>query len=88
MIVNTTSNEMVLSNGSVSQALSLSAGPALQQECDDQVVQADGTRQQVAEGDFIETGPAKLKCQKVYHSYCKRYDKNKSEQVCIARCYF
>ena len=83
VLVNTTSGEMDLSRGNVSQALLLSAGPALQQECDAQVVQTDGTRNSVAEGNFIETGPANLKCKKVYHCHCKAYAQTSADQVGI-----
>ena len=83
MLVNTTAGEMDLARGNVSQALLLSAGPALQQECDAQVVQADGTRNSVAAGDFIETGPANLKCKKVYHCHCKAYNQTSADQVGI-----
>ena len=83
VLVNTAAGDMVLARGNVSQALLLSGGPALQQECDAQVLQADGTRNSVAAGNFIETGPANLKCKKVYHCHCKDYAQTSAYQVGI-----
>ncbi len=79
--MNTTAGEMDLTRGNVSKALLLAAGPGLQQMCDAQVTQSDGSRRDVVAGDFIETGPGNLKCKKVYHSHCPGFKDTGSAQV-------
>ncbi|XP_072026437.1 protein mono-ADP-ribosyltransferase PARP14-like [Amphiura filiformis] len=79
IIVNTTGSSMNLNSGGVSNAIATAAGPGLQQNCT-QVLQQMGTRN-VAAGDFIETGPANLRCQNVFHSVCESYRGPTSETL-------
>ena len=82
MIVNTAVGDMVLTRGNVAKALLQAGGSGLQTECDQQVIQPDGSRQEVAAGDFIETGPANLSCKKVFHLHCPGYNQKDSVKVC------
>ncbi|XP_072026036.1 protein mono-ADP-ribosyltransferase PARP14-like [Amphiura filiformis] len=81
VIVNTTAGEMDLTRGNVSKALLAAAGSNLQQLCDAQVLQSDGSRRDVVAGDFIETGPANLQCQKVYHSHCPSFKEKDASKI-------
>lgn len=79
--VNTTSDNLVLSNGEVSKHISRKAGAALQTECS-QYVSRNGKLQV---GDIVATGPGKIPCCKfIIHTVGTNYDTLnvlKSEQV-------
>ncbi|XP_071793732.1 protein mono-ADP-ribosyltransferase PARP15-like isoform X2 [Asterias amurensis] len=76
-IVNTTGSDLDMKNGMVSQAIFQAAGPTLQQECD---FWKDALGS-VAQWSFIDTGPGRLNCQKIYHCVCEGYKQFKSEQL-------
>ncbi|XP_071948864.1 protein mono-ADP-ribosyltransferase PARP14-like [Antedon mediterranea] len=69
IIVNTTSRDLNLNNGNVSNALLQAAGAQLQQECD--VIRA--TTGNIPLHKFVETGPAALKCRKIFHTASQNY---------------
>ncbi|XP_071947632.1 protein mono-ADP-ribosyltransferase PARP14-like [Antedon mediterranea] len=69
VIVNSTSHDLNLNSGNVSKALLQAAGPQLQQECS--AIKA--TEGNIPVNGFVETGPAALKCQKVFHISPQHY---------------
>ncbi|XP_038046790.1 protein mono-ADP-ribosyltransferase PARP14-like [Patiria miniata] len=78
VIVNTSSNDLKLSVGLVSQAILQAAGPALQQECDTAIA----ARGKVPSGSFVETGAAAMtNCKKIFHCVIDRYNSNTSEKT-------
>ena len=70
---------MSLNSGGVSNAILAAAGPGLQQDC--KQVMAQMGIQNVNAGDFIETGPANLNCQRVFHCVGTGYQGPTSEAV-------
>ena len=64
----TVSEELDLNSGAVSKAILQAAGPSMQDECRQKI------KGKLSGGEFIETGPHKLQCKKVYHGYCLRWD--------------
>ncbi|XP_033104491.1 protein mono-ADP-ribosyltransferase PARP14-like isoform X2 [Anneissia japonica] len=77
VIVNTTSRDLNLDSGNVSKALLKAAGSQLQQECDAFKAASGGT---IPLEGFVETGPAALKCKKVFHTSSNQYQGQKSIQ--------
>ncbi|XP_071948866.1 protein mono-ADP-ribosyltransferase PARP14-like [Antedon mediterranea] len=76
VIVNTTSGNFNLNCGNVSKALLKAAGAQLQQECST----ARAAKQNMLTKEFIETGPASLKCKKVFHTSSQAYNGQNSIQ--------
>jgi len=66
--VNTTAQSMKLSNGAVSKLILSTAGPQIQQAC--QQLAPNG----VELGSVIETSGYNLQCSKVYHGACQAWD--------------
>ncbi|XP_033109283.1 protein mono-ADP-ribosyltransferase PARP14-like [Anneissia japonica] len=79
VIVNTTSGDLNLNSGNVSKALLRAAGRQLQQECD----AAKANTGKIPLKGFVGTGPAALKCQKVFHTSSTNYIGQESIQVCF-----
>ncbi|XP_033116466.1 protein mono-ADP-ribosyltransferase PARP14-like [Anneissia japonica] len=69
VIVNTTTPDLNLNTGGVSSALLKAAGSQLQQEC----YQCKSTRGNIRLTHIVETGPAALNCQKVFHTSSRPY---------------
>ncbi|XP_077990954.1 uncharacterized protein LOC144445286 [Glandiceps talaboti] len=69
VIVNTTQTSLDLNTGAVSKTLLQVAGPQLQQ-----LVSQQGSMVSPMEGGIIITGGAGLKCDKVYHVLCCKWD--------------
>ncbi|XP_063060299.1 protein mono-ADP-ribosyltransferase PARP14-like [Engraulis encrasicolus] len=69
VVVNTVADNMNLSQGAVSKALLQAAGPKLQSAANDQV---RGGR--VMPGEMVVTDGFELRCGKVFHTVCPRWD--------------
>ncbi len=74
--MNTTGSDLNMEIGNVSSAISLAAGPRLQQECNE-LKSALGS---VASWLFVETGPGLLACKMIYHCVCEGYKQSQSER--------
>ena len=79
VFVNSTAQNLDLSNGAVSKAILQAAGPALQQECTALV----SSRGNIPPNTFVETGPGNLQCKRVYHFVCDGYNAGVSEDVSL-----
>ena len=66
--MNTTAQNLVLSNGAISKLILSKAGQKIQAEC--QRLAPNG----VGFGNIVETPGYKLPCAKVYHGACKGWD--------------
>ena len=80
--VNTTSNDLVLSNGAVSNSILKAAGQTLQDECSKHV--SKNGRVQV--GDIVVTGAGNIPCKHIIHTAGSNYDSSNpadSEKVCV-----
>jgi len=73
VIVNSASSDLDLSKNASAKALSIAAGPALQQEC-----KAIG---KVNSGDIVVTSGGKLNCRHVFHTSCATWNQQSGEQV-------
>jgi len=69
VLVNTTSKELVLSNGAVSQSILSAAGPQIQAECSKNM-----PPQNFKHGDVVETQGYQLPVRCVYHGACSNWD--------------
>ena len=74
--VNTTSNDLKLSNGAVSQSILNEGGQALQNECDQYISQHGN----VSFGDIVITGPGNIPCKHIIHTVGSNYDSSNSVQ--------
>ena len=70
MYVNTTSNDLVLSNGAVSKSILQAAGQAIQDECS-KYVSKNGKLQA---GDIAITGAGNISCKLIIHTAGSNYD--------------
>ena len=70
VIVNTTSPNLVLSNGAVSSLILQAAGPSLQTECTDYVQKVPS----LAIGEIAVTKGYNLSCRHIYHGSCIGWD--------------
>ena len=78
--VNSTSDNLTLSNGKVSQSFLRKGGETIQEECK-KYVSSNGKLQV---GDVAVTGPGKIPCKFIIHTVGTGYDKSnvsKSEKV-------
>ncbi|XP_068729497.1 protein mono-ADP-ribosyltransferase PARP14-like [Montipora capricornis] len=73
VIVNSTSSDLNLESNQSAKALSVAAGPTLQQEC-----KAIG---QVPQGGIVVTSGGSLHCKHVFHTNCSQWENGKGEQV-------
>ena len=73
VLVGTAASNLNLSHNPCARALSLSAGPGLQQEC--------STKGQVKVGDIAEVGPGNLNCRSVYFAVCSQWSGGRGEKV-------
>jgi len=67
-MVNTTAQNLNLTNGAISRLILSTAGPQIQAEC--QQLAPGG----IAFGGVIETSGYRLPCSKVYHGACQNWD--------------
>ena len=66
MYINTTNEELDLTQGAVAKELAKAAGPALQAECN--------KKAPIPIGGVAVTGPGKLPCRHVFHVNAPNYD--------------
>ena len=66
MYVNTTNEDLDLTQGAVAKALSQAAGPALQAECTNKA--------RISVGSMAVTGSGNLPCRHVFHIVAPSYD--------------
>ena len=81
-IVNTTSFDLNLTVGAVSKSILKVAGQGIQEEC------KKCSPKGIQKCQVLATSPHQLKCKKVYHIACSRWDDGKGdcEKVCYP-CY-
>jgi len=70
--VNTTSNDLVLSNGAVSNSILKAAGQTVQDECSAHV----SKNGRVQAGDVVVTGAGKIPCKYIIHTAGSSYDRS------------
>jgi len=69
-LVNTTSKDLVLAHGAVSQSILAAAGPQIQDECKTNMPAAQNFKY----GDVVETQGYQLPVRCVYHGACSNWD--------------
>lgn len=81
VIVNTTSENLMLSNGEISKAISQAAGSQMQDE-----IQSQKKKIQVTTEDILATKGYKLKSKQVYHTVCAPHGHDSYKKVSL--CYY
>ena len=80
--VNTTSTDLILSNGEVSKSILKAGGQAIQDECTEYI----STNGNVEAGEIVVTGPGNIPCKFIIHTAAARYNilnTSESETVII-----
>jgi O-acetyl-ADP-ribose deacetylase (regulator of RNase III) len=77
----TAEKDLVLNRGAVSRSLLEAAGPGLQDECKQRYPQG------INYGEVVPTGGHQLRCRKVYHGVCTRWDGNSGRTEKVLRVF-
>ena len=77
MLVCSVGSGFNLNIGSIANAMSKAAGPALQEE----LRKLKGTTADMGEGDIVHTGPGKLPCRYVIHCVCCPWKGHAEQEV-------
>ena len=68
--VNSTSSDLVLSNGAVSKSILRAGGQTVQDECTNHV----SKNGRVKPGDIVVTRAGNIQCKHIFHTACSNYD--------------